>query len=74
MREVFERDLQPLDEGTYRLRGCQIVHFRYQQTLHRCILQYNLRIAEDDTGRGWDQWVTGTIDAEGRTRRTWKKL
>jgi hypothetical protein len=38
------------------------------------MLQYSLRIEEHDTGRGWDQWVTGMFDTEGRTRRIWKKL
>ena len=66
--------MQPLNEVIYRLRGCRIFHFRYQQALHRCMLQYSLRISEDGTGRGWDQWVTGTFDAQGRTRRAWKKL
>jgi len=54
MQEVFRRHLQPLNEGVYQLRGCQIFHVRYQQALGRCILQYDLRIAEYGTGRGWD--------------------
>src|SRR5215218_1855385 len=74
MQEVFRRNLQPFNEGVYQLRGCQILHVRYQQARHRCVYQYNLRIAERDTGDGWDQWVTVMFDAEGRTRRTWKKL
>ena len=40
----------------------------------RCTLQYSLRLVEPRTGCKRNQWVTGVIYAEDRSRQIWKKL
>ena len=73
MREVFQRHLRPLGEEEYQVRECRIFHVRYLRTL-RCLLQYNLRLAEVGTGRERSQWVSGAMHEGDRARRIWEYL
>jgi thiamine kinase-like enzyme len=62
MRDVFQRHLRPLGEKVYQVRECRIGRVRHQQA-KRCILQYNLRLEEPDTGCERSQLVSGVIYA-----------
>lgn len=73
MREVFQRHLQPLDGETYQIRGCRISYSHHRKAL-RCLVHYDLRLAEPDTGREWNQLVTGMMYAKGQTQHKWEKL
>ena len=68
MREVFQRHLRPLGGSDYQVRECRIFHVRYLRSL-RCLLQYDLRLAEVGTGRERSQWVTGTMFEGDRARQ-----
>jgi Phosphotransferase enzyme family len=73
MRDAFQKHRRFLSEKACQVQECQISYIRYLPA-KRCMLQYTLRLTEPDTGREWNQWVTGWIYAEGRTRRRWEKL
>jgi len=74
MREVFQRHLEPLDGKAYRVLECRIFGIRRQQALHRCMVQYILRLADPRTGGEQDQWVTGVMYSGWRTRWMLEKL
>ena len=49
--------------------------FRCRQSTTRCVLQYALRLVDQDTGRRCDQWVTGLVYAgRGEAERLWHTL
>ena len=73
MRGVFQRHLRPLDNKAYQVRDCRLSRIRYRRG-ERCVLQYTLRLAEADTGSERNQWVTGVMYADDKTRRKWEKL
>jgi hypothetical protein len=73
MREVFQRHLQPLGGETYQIRECRISYSHHRKAL-RCLVHYDLRLAEPDTGREWNQLVTGVMYAKGQTQHKWEKL
>ena len=68
MQEIFQKHLRPLRKEVCQVRECQIFGVRNQQDRHRYMVQYILHLAEPDTGREWNQWVTGVMYARGRTR------
>jgi predicted transcriptional regulator len=75
MLEILRAHLRPLPGQNTRILECRPFRFRCRQATARCVLQYTLRLFEPDTGREWDQWVTGLIFAgEGGAQRAWTKL
>jgi len=73
MRDVLQRHLQPLDGKTYEVRECQIPYSHHRKAL-RCVVHYDLRLAEAGTGREWSQLVTGVMYTGDKTRRIWEEL
>ncbi len=73
MREVLQRHLWPLDGKTYEVRECRIPYSLHREGF-RCLVHYDLRLAEPGTGREWSQLVTGVMYAGGKTRRIWEEL
>ena len=64
MLDVFRRHLKSASPKVYDIQACIPFRFRCRQSTTRCVLQYTLRILEPDTGRRWNQWVSGLIYAQ----------
>lgn len=73
MREVFRGYLRQLPGRAYYVQDCLLSWVRYFRSA-RCTLQYTLRLVEPRTGDERTQWLTGVIDADGRSERIWQKL
>lgn len=73
MRDVLQRHLRPLDGKPYEVRECQIPYSLHREGF-RCLVHYELRLAESDTGRERTQLVTGVMYAGDKTRRIWEEL
>jgi Ser/Thr protein kinase RdoA (MazF antagonist) len=73
MREVLPRHLLTLGERAYEVRECRIPYSLHREDI-RCVVHYDLHLAEPDKGREWSQLVTGVMYAGGRTRQIWKEL
>ena len=73
MREVLQRHLRPLDGKAYEVRECLIPYSHHREGL-RCLVHYDLRLAEPGTGRERTQLVTGVMYAGDKTRRIWEEL
>ena len=75
MLEVFRNHLRPIPGKRCHIQDCIPFRFRCRQSTERCVLQYTLRLLEPNTGRRWDQWVTGLIYAEkGEAERLWREM
>ena len=75
MLEVFREHLKPVSGRSYRIRACTPFRFRCRQSTSRCVLQYTLRVVEPETGREFDQWVTGLVYAEaGKAQQLWREM
>jgi hypothetical protein len=75
MREIFRAYLKPAAGRSFRVLDCRPFRFRCRQSTSRCVLQYTLRLADPDSGREWDQWVTGILYEEpGDAERQWRRL
>jgi aminoglycoside phosphotransferase (APT) family kinase protein len=73
MTEVFQRHLRPLDGKTYEVQECQI-SYQHHREARRCMLHYDLHLAEPGTGRERSQLVTGVMYSGNITRQTWENL
>jgi tRNA A-37 threonylcarbamoyl transferase component Bud32 len=73
MREVLQKHLLPLGEEAYEVRECRIP-YRHRREGFRCVVHYDLRLAERGTGHERSQLVTGVIYTGGKTRRDWEKI
>lgn len=74
MLEVFRAHLKPVGKDL-DIQECIPVRFRCRQSSSRCVLQYQLRIADPSTGREWTQWVTGLVYApRGEAARLWREM
>lgn len=73
MLQVFRDHLRPVAKNRVAIQDCQIARVRYRRGA-RCVLQYQLRLLERDTGREHCQWVTGVLYAQHRAERSWRKL
>jgi tRNA A-37 threonylcarbamoyl transferase component Bud32 len=73
MRQILQRYLRPLDGGAYQVRECRISYVHHR-VARRCLVHYDLRLWDPDTGRERDQLVTGAIYSGNKTRRIWKKV
>ncbi len=73
MTEAFRAYLRPVSREAYEIRGCKLARLRYRRG-NRCVLQYELRLADRATGQERKQWISGLLHADGRTTRRWKKL
>ena len=75
MLEVFRTHLKPAAGRAFHIRDCTPFRFRCRQSTSRCVLQYTLRVVDPDTGREFDQWVTGLVYAEaGRAQQLWREM
>ena len=75
MLEVFRAHLEPLPGRACVILDCLPFRFRCRQSTSRCVLQYTLRLSDPETGRQWDQWVTGLIYSEpGAAQAVWHRL
>lgn len=63
MLELLRRHLRPSPGRATRIEACVPYRFRCRQSQPRCVLQYTLTLFEPETGRRWNQWVTGLIHA-----------
>jgi hypothetical protein len=73
MREVLQKHLLPLGEEAYEVRECRIP-YRHRREGFRCVVHYELRLAERGTGHERSQLVTGVMYTGGKTRRDWDKI
>src|SRR5918996_1826518 len=73
MLRVFRDHLRPVAKNRVAIQDCQIARVRYRRGV-RCVLQYQLRLLERDTGREHCQWITGVLYAQHRAERSWRKL
>jgi len=75
MLAMFRRHLKPIAGRVYHIEACIPRRFRCRQSTSRCVLQYDLHIAEPRTGRRWSQGVTCLVYAqEGEAERLWREL
>ena len=75
MLELFRRHLEPAAGKRCLIQDCIPLRFRCRQSTARCVLQYTLRLLEPDSGRRWEQGVTGLIYAQtGAAERLWQEL
>jgi streptomycin 6-kinase len=75
MLGIFRAHLKPVAGRSYQVEDCLPFRFRCRQSTSRCVLQYTLRLVERETGRRWDQWVTGLVYAEpGAAERLWRQM
>src|SRR5438045_4486241 len=75
MIEVFRAHLKPVSGKACNIQDCIPFRFRCRQSGSRCVLQYTLRIAEQNNRREWNQWVTGLIyAAAGEAERLWREV
>jgi hypothetical protein len=75
MRDVFASHLRPVGGRSYRIMDCVPFRFRCHQGTSRCVLQYTLHVLDLETGRRWDQWVTGLLYARaGEAERLWREM
>jgi phosphotransferase family enzyme len=73
MREIFKKYLRPSGTRTYHIQDCVLTRIRHRKAA-RCILQYNLRLTDSETGAERIQWATGVIYPSDRAQHLWKKL
>jgi hypothetical protein len=71
MREVFQGHLRPFGRNTYHIQDCILARVNYRQADH-CLLQYNLRLVEAETGQELYQWVTGVIGPGNFAEQMWR--
>ena len=66
MLALFRAHLRMLPGKALNIQRCSPFRFRCRQggSQGRCVLQYTLRMADPQTGREWDQWVTGLLYAD----------
>lgn len=73
MRELFQKYLRPSGTRSYQIQDCVLTRIRHRKAA-RCILQYNLRLIDSETGGERVQWATGVIYPSDRAHHIWKKL
>lgn len=61
MRDLFGRHLRPGAGGAYHIEDCILTRIRRYRQEARCVLQYNLRLVNSETGDERTEWLKGVI-------------
>lgn len=63
MRDLFRQHLPPVTGTSDHIADCVLTRIRRYRREARCVLQYNLRLVNSETGKERTQWLKGVIYA-----------
>ena len=75
MLHLFRKHLRPVAGRQLHIEACMPFRFRCRQATSRYVLQYTLRVADPESGRRWNHWVTGLLYSDrAKADQRWREL